>query len=148
MLLFESFVLVSNHHLFVWIIQVVVVSVFHSCASTTHPFLLQNSTMFFKVTWSYSLEFWSTSWLKLSHSTIILLLPFNESLWDLHQFKLQCPFSQMVFFSLLERIFYPTGFSPFLRLWEFIHGYLIRLSCWDPSLFSFVSTLCFAYGGC
>ena len=44
---------------------VMVVSVFHSCASSTIPLQLHNSTMFLEVTWTSSSKLGHTSWLEL-----------------------------------------------------------------------------------
>ena len=93
LLLFEAFVLVRNQHLFFWSIRVVVVNVCCCCASITHPLLLQNSTMFFEVTWPFSLEFWLYFLVGALTSAGLTFLPFNVFLWDLLLFLLQGPFS-------------------------------------------------------
>ena len=118
----------QTQHLFVWNIQGFVVSVFHSCASTTDPFkLLQNLAMFLEVTWPSSLEcfligvFLRTYALAIQHASV-----------DLLQLRLQGHFSSFVILSFGKE-FFPGGFSfsPLVRGYVVL-GYLSRPRCRDP----------------
>jgi len=132
-----------------WSMYVMVVSVFHSCASSTNPLQLHNSTMFLEVTWTSSSKLGHTSWLELSTFAGLMLLIWMHLCWILFSFSCNTIFNTVIFLFFGDA-FFPIGFSSLLHLWDFVHGYFIGPCFREPYL---VFCFCFSpyislMGGC
>jgi hypothetical protein len=123
-----------------------VVSVFHSRASATNPLQLQNSTMFFEVTWPSSSEFGHTSLIGAFNLCRPHALAFQCIFVGSSSVSTPTPFSTLTFFSLLERSFSYGffSFSPVMRVCTWV-PYQALLS--GPIFVLLCSSLCFTYGG-